>query len=133
MAQSSRGKSAVNNSALYKTSKRWETNRRRKLEKQLKLQPNNEKVKLALKDIHYRRKSPKSREWSHSWIAIAKLFKLFGGRFDRSIMGSNKDSASVALQKQSPKAALVEGSPRTSMGDKNFFSIAARVNGGKGL
>lgn len=109
-------------------SRRWEVNRKRKLEKQLKLQPNNEQVKQALLNIHRRRKTPKTQEWSKTWIRMAKLFKLFSGRFDRDIMSSNQLVAAAALQKPGPVALNYKP---TVVSDKNFFSIAARINGGK--
>lgn len=108
-------------------SNQWEVNRKRKLEKQLKLQPNNEQVKLALQNIHRRRKTPTNREWSKSWIRVAKLFKLFAGRFDRDIMSSNQAVAAAALQKP---GKLPQQKTTVTMSDKNFFSIAARIQGG---
>jgi hypothetical protein len=110
-------------------SNRWEINRKRKLEKQLKLQPNNEQVRLALQNIHRRRKTPTNREWSKSWIRIAKLFKLFSGRFDRNIMSSNQAVAGSALQKQGKIAQ--EPQKLMQVSDKNFFSLGARLQGGK--
>lgn len=109
-------------------SNRWEVNRKRKLEKQLKLQPNNEQVKLALQNIHRRRKTPTNREWSKTWIRVAKLFKLFSGRFDRDIMSSNQAVAASALQKPGPIAQRPQKIMMVS--DKNFFSLAARIQGG---
>lgn len=108
-------------------SKQWEVNRKRKLEKQLKLQPNNEQVKLALQNIHRRRKTPNKREWSHSWIRIAKIIKQFTGRFDRDIMSSNQAVAAAALQKANPSAQVLKS---VNNYDKNFFSIGARLKGG---
>jgi hypothetical protein len=110
-------------------SNRWEINRKRKLEKQLKLQPNNEQVRLALQNIHRRRKTPTNREWTKSWIRIAKLFKMFSGRFDRDIMSSNQAVATSALQRHSNIAQQPQ--KLMAMSDKNFFSIAARIQGGK--
>jgi hypothetical protein len=124
MANKSKSKTAENYSALYKSSNRQASNRKRKLERQLKLQPNNEQVKLALKNIGYRRRTPTTPTWSASWIRVAKLFKEFGGRFDRDIMSANADVARAALQKQSPKAASFVQGPQ----DKNPFSLASRVN-----
>lgn len=127
MAQKAGGKSKVAQAANYKTSRRWETNRKRKLEKTLKAQPNNQQVKDALKCIVYRRKAPKTREWSASWIATAKIFKQFTGRFDRDIMSSNVDIARAALQRQSPIAATyVPNFP--TYAEKNFFSLQFRNN-----
>jgi hypothetical protein len=108
-------------------SNRWEINRKRKLEKQLKLQPNNEQVKMALLNIRRRRKTPNTQEWSKSWIRMAKLFKMFAGRFDRDIMSSNQLVAAAALQKPSKVATNYK---QVATSDKNFFSIAARLKGG---
>jgi len=123
-----RGKSAENQSATYKTQKRWESNRRKKLERQLKLQPNNEQVKKAMSNIYYRRKTPKVREWSASTIRMAKIVKLFTGRFDRDILSSNKDVASLAIQKSASRPE--QQKTKTQTADKNFFSIAARLSTG---
>ena len=110
-------------------SNRWEINRKRKLEKQLKLQPNNEQVKLALQNIHRRRKTPTNREWTKTWIRIAKLFKLFSGRFDRNMMSSNQAVAASAMQK--PGKIAQQPQKLMQVSDKNFFSLAARIQGGK--
>jgi len=123
-----RSKSAENQAALYKSSKRWESNRRKKLERQLKLQPNNEQVKKALSNIYYRRKTPTVREWNSSTRQLAKIIKLFTGRFDRDILSSNKDVASVALQKAASKPDQQKN--KVQVADKNFFSIGARLRDG---
>ena len=65
----------------------------------LKLQPNNEQVKNALKDIRYRRKTPTTAMWSHTQISTAKLFKEFCGNFDYNIFNSNHKTAAEALSK----------------------------------
>ncbi len=59
----------------YKTSKRFETNRKRKLLKLLKQHPNNEQLTAALQNIHYRRKKPKSRQFSKTKISTLSLSK----------------------------------------------------------
>ena len=123
-----RGKSAENHFASYKVSKRWESNRRKKLEKQLKLQPNNEQVKKAMSNIYYRRKTPVVREWSATTIRMAKIIKLFTGRFDRDILSSNKDTASLAIQKSASRPEQQKG--KNQVADKNFFSIGARLSNG---
>ena len=111
----------------YKTSRRWESNRKLRLERTIRKQPNNEQAKLALKSIVYRRKTPKAPEWSATWIAAAKLFKLFGGRFDRVIMSANQDAVRLALQAQSPVAArtVLKQETRATLA---FFSLENRAN-----
>ena len=109
-------------------SARWEVNRKRKLERQLKLQPNNKQVELALQNIHRRRKTPTNREWSHSWRRTAQIIKLFTGRFDRNIMSSNPTVSSTALQKHN--TTWLDTQLTTVGSDRNFFSIAARISAG---
>lgn len=65
MAAGKRSKSAEAYSARYKTSG-FAANRKKKLNRLLKQQPNNEQIKMALLDIHYRRKTPKTKTWSAS-------------------------------------------------------------------
>lgn len=124
----SKSKTAEGNASRYKSEKRQESNRKRKLEKQLKLQPTNEQVKLALKDIHYRRKTPTKQEWSASWIATAKLFKEFSGRFDRNIMSANPKVSQEALMVKGPVASTYEPRKLTKA-ESNFFSLENRVMG----
>ncbi len=126
MANKSRSKAAEQQSAVYKSTKRWETNRIARLERTIKAQPNNEQAKKALKGMVYRRKTPTTRVWSASWIRVAKIFKEFTGRFDPAIMSSNPKVASDALAAHGPKSVGYVPAPGY---DKNFFSIAARVMG----
>ena len=124
MANKSRSKTAENYFAQYKASRKWEANRKRKLERALKAQPNNEQVTRALKNIVYRRKTPKTREWSASWIKVAKLFKEFTGKFDRSIMSSNSKVAFEAMGLSSKFIPFTMPVGR----DKSMFSIMSRAN-----
>ena len=111
--------------SLYKTSRRWETNRKRKLEKTLKAQPNNEQVKNALQSIVYRRKTPNTRQWSSSWKHLAQLIKSFTGKFDPNIKSSNDKVAAEALRTSRTNYAY----KAPDYGHKSFFSLYARVNG----
>lgn len=122
-----RSKTAENNAAQYKINKRAEVNRLKRLNKQLTLQPNNAQVKRALKTTKMHRKTPVNPIWSASWIATAKLFKLFQGSFDPDIMSSNPEIARTALQKQSKTAAFLEAHPLKFNIPKSFFSIATRL------
>lgn len=125
MARASKSKSAEKQSTVYKAGRKWEKNRKLKLERALKAQPNNEQIKNALKQMVYRRKTPVTRPWSASWIRAAKIIKEFTGRFDPAIMSSNADVARAALQKPGPVALTYKIKPAV---DKDFFSILARVN-----
>lgn len=115
-------KSQTNYYALYKTTRKWEANRKRKLERTLKAQPNNKQVQAALKSIVYRRRTPTNRIWSATWIRVAKIFKEVEGRFDPQIMSSNVDVARSAMQKNSQNKDFVLPPVTT----KNYFSLEAR-------
>lgn len=130
MAASKTAKSQESYYARYKSNKVWETNRKRKLERTLKAQPNNEQVKTALKSIVYRRQTPKTQMWSATWIRTAKLFKEFTGRFDPAIMSANADVSRAAMQRPGPKT-LDNSVKLPTMPDKSFFSIATRLYKGK--
>lgn len=129
MAASKTSKSQEAYYSRYKATKLWETNRKRRLERTIKEQPNNENAKAALKGMVYRRKTPKTRVWSASWIRFAKLFKEFNGRFDKDIMSANQDIARQALMKPGPRA-LEKPVTSTHMPDKSFFSIRTRLGQG---
>lgn len=116
-------KSQTNYYAVYKTTRKWEANRKRRLEKTLRAQPNNKQVQAALKSLVYRRRTPTNRVWSATWIRAAKIIKLFEGRFDPQIMSSNPDVARSALQKNSQNKDFVLPPVTT----KNYFSLEART------
>lgn len=124
MAVGKRSKTAENNSAVYKSTKRWETNRKRKLERVLKEQPNNQQVKSALKSMVYRRKTPTTSVWSHSWKKVAQLIKQFSGRFDKECMNSDPKKAAEAMR----TCHKPEHSPEVKLPHKySFFSLETRI------
>ena len=125
MASVSKSKQAY--AALYKSSTRWATNRKIKLTRLLKQQPNNEQIKDALTNIKYRRKTPTTKTvWSHSNIRIAKLFKEFTGRASAELFSSNPKVQSVALsyRPDADKMKVIEG--------RVNFSLGARAHDAKG-
>lgn len=124
MANKSRGKSAEAYAARYKTSRVWESNRLRRLAKVLKEQPTNEQIKIAMKNIVYRRKTPTTRMWSASWKHTAQLIKMFTGKFDKEIMSSNPIAASTALSLSRKDRPYTPAVGR----DKSMFSILCRSN-----
>jgi hypothetical protein len=81
----------------YQTSKRWETNRIKRLKRALKKNPENTQIETALKDVNYRRKTPKTHMWSKTNIRKAMLFKEFTGGFNKDIMSSNEKLVMPAL------------------------------------
>lgn len=60
------GAAKKNARAAYKSENRYEKNRRARLERALKKQPNNEQIKDALKNIKYRRYIPKNK---YGWVS----------------------------------------------------------------
>ena len=72
-AKTSKGQEAYY--ARYKSSGVYTKNRKRRLERALKRNPENEQIALALKDISYRRKKPNTQMWSHSARAQAQLLR----------------------------------------------------------
>jgi hypothetical protein len=99
-----------------------EANRKTKLLKLLKQQPNNKQIETALANIKYRRKKPNSQEWSKTDIKLAQLFKQFTGRADWDLFSSNPKVQAAALAVHSKKSFnnLPEG--------KVSFSLGARAH-----
>ena len=125
MAAASKSKQAY--SALYKSSTRWATNRKIKLTRLLKQQPNNEQIKDALANIKYRRQTPSTKTvWSHGNIRLAKLFKEFTGRASADLFSSNPkvQAAALAHRPDESKLKVIEG--------KVSFSLGARAHDSKG-
>ena len=125
MASVSKSKQAY--SALYKSSTRWATNRKIKLQRVLKQQPNNEQIKDALANIKYRRHTPNTKTvWSHGNIRLAKLFKEFTGRASVDLFSSNPkvQAAALAYRPDESKLKVIEG--------KVSFSLGARAHDSKG-
>jgi hypothetical protein len=113
--------------ALYKSSTRWATNRKIKLTRVLKQQPNNEQIKDALANIKYRRHTPNTKTvWSHGNIRLAKLFKEFTGRASADLFSSNPkvQSGALAYRRDWDKVKVIEG--------KVNFSLGARAHDSKG-
>lgn len=108
-------------SSAYKASNRWQANRKRKLLKQLKLQPNNEQVKQALLDIRYRRRTPNTAEWSKSNIQIAKLFVEFRGHAGKELFSANPKTQAAALAEPSRRQSKLPNG-------KVDFTLGARAH-----
>jgi hypothetical protein len=120
-------KSRQNYATLYKSSTRWATNRKIKLTRALKQQPNNEQIKEALANIKYRRHTPNGKSvWSHDNIRIAKLFKEFTGHASADLFSSNPkvQSAALAYRPNTEKLKVIDG--------KVSFSLGARAHDSKG-
>jgi hypothetical protein len=110
--------------AVYKSSRRWETNRKCKLARALKLAPNNEQIPVAMKAIVYRRKTPKARVWSHSMRRIAGLMKEFKGIVHTDIFSSNEKVSAPAIMLAGPKSAHISSKDANQV---HMFQLGTRV------
>lgn len=90
-------KNRQNAYAAYKAVNRWKTNREVKLLRALKTNPNNLQIEAAIKNISYRRRTPKASFWSHSTKKSAQMIKEFCGSCPHAIFSSNKLVAADAL------------------------------------
>jgi hypothetical protein len=102
---------------------RTQANRKRRLERTLKAQPNNKQVELALSDTGTKRKAPITPQWSHSAIRLAKLFKEFTGRAPKELFSSNPKVVQSALSTPSKKQFnnLPQGRVDFSIGARAFM------------
>jgi hypothetical protein len=105
MASKSRSAHQGNLYKSYKAANRYETNRKRKLTRLAKEQPNNEQIAQAMKNIHYRRKTPKAAQWSKQEKAWAQMKK----DFSKPNFGSQR-----------------------KMTEKEMFKLRARAHDGEG-
>lgn len=111
-------------SAAY--TQRYTKNRERKLKRALKRNPNNEQIKAALQNIHYRRKDPKSQMWSKQRKALAQLFKEFTGCMTYDVFNSNPQAAAAAV------ANLGRGKPKLPSLGRVSFTLGARAHNSDG-
>ena len=118
------GSSKVSQAATYKGSKRWETNRMTKLLRAQKLHPNNEQIATALKNIYYRRKTPKVGVWSSSRRRIAQLMKEFKGVCHPEIFSTNEKVSAPALILSGPFSVPAK---TKSTSDFSMFTLEARA------
>lgn len=119
-------KTAENRFAQYKANKTWEKNRKLKLERTVRNQPNNEQAKAALKGMVYRRKTPGPHGWSATEKRTAQLYKQFTGVFSRDIFHADHKVSQAALLKAHP-------APRPKIKNEvkvsSFFALGARLQG----
>lgn len=129
----SKGREA--NAVKYKNEKRQEKNRLRKLQALAKIQPNNEQIALAIKNVHYRRHTPKAEVWGHQEKRVAQLVKYFSGKFDKDYFNvDHKKQHAAAMvhvenkfKRQDKKGVLTARYPNVHNG--SMFSIGARIMG----
>lgn len=126
MANKPKGGSKEGYFAKYKASNKFASNRKIKLERLQKEQPNNKQITLALQDIRYRRCTPKAAHWNHSQIAVAKLFKEFLGKFDKNIFHKDPKISEAAMHIRNENMFSQYTAPR---GPKySWFSLRARLS-----
>lgn len=116
--------------ANYKTSKRWERNRLRKLAKQLKEQPGNEKqIKAAMSRVSYRRSTPTTKQWSATTRRIAELFKMFVGVVPKEALLAQMPKGKEAEQAYWRAMNTFVGiRAKADKAANDMYSIGARMN-----
>lgn len=109
---------------------RTQANRKRRLQRTLKSQPDNVQVQNALLETGRARRAPTTPQWSHSAIRLAKLFKEFSGRAPKELFSSNPKVAQAALAVPSTKqfTDLPQGKVDFSLGARAFMRKASTWN-----
>ena len=102
---------------------RTQANRKLRLLRTQKAQPNNKQVELALLDTGSKRKAPVTSQWSHSNIRLAKLFKEFSGRAPKELFSSNPKVQQSAMSMPSTRVFvnLPQGKVDFSIGARAFM------------
>lgn len=118
MASKSRGPSAKAYYARYKAENRFAANRKRKLLKALKEQPNNKQIEQALKNITYRRKTPNTSVWSSGKRKTAGLFKQFTGCMSFEVFNSNPIVKTNAINKLNSGVKSIHTKVTNRLGDR---------------
>jgi len=121
------GKASKSQEAYYARYKStlFAKNRKRKLERVLREQPNNEQVQNALKDIHYRRKTPNTTMWTATDKRMAQMLRSWTGSFDMGILSSNPKVAQDALAGLGSRATVQKQDDTIQA--RHMFSFKARV------
>jgi hypothetical protein len=111
---------------LYKSKQTWKHNRERKLLRALQKNPGNAKqIEAAIKNITYRRKTPKASIWTKTKIKTAQLVKFACGSCPHDIFSSNTKLADQSL------ASLRSTFDPKTLGDlKVSFKLGDRLHGG---
>lgn len=109
---------------------RTQANRKRRLERTLKAQPNNQQVQNALLETGRQRKAPVTSQWSHTAIRLAKLFKEFRGSAPKELFSTNPKVQQLALSVPSTKLFLdlPQGKVDFSLGARAFMRKGSTWN-----
>jgi hypothetical protein len=110
---------------LYKSKQTWKANRERKLLRALQKNPGNAKqIETAIKNITYRRKTPKNKIWNKTKIKVAQLIRQVCGSCPHDIFSSNQKLADQTLA-----SLRTTFNPKT-LGDlKVSFKLGDRLHG----
>ena len=71
-----KGKTSSKSNQEHYKNYRYESNREARLKRLLSKQPNNEQLKAALNNIHYRRQKPKSKQWTPEKRELAEMRRI---------------------------------------------------------
>ena len=109
---------------------RTQANRKRRLTRLLKSQPNNKQLQNAVLETGQVRAKPTTPQWSHSAIRLAKLFKYFRGSAPKELFSSNPKVQQAALSTPSTKQFhnLPQGKVDFSLGARAFMRQASTWN-----
>jgi hypothetical protein len=109
---------------------RTQANRKRRLARLLKAQPNNKQLQNAILETGQVRKKPVTPQWSHSAIRLAKLFKWFRGSAPKELFSSNPKVQQAALSTPGKKQFdnLPQGKVDFSLGARAFMRKASTWN-----
>jgi hypothetical protein len=109
---------------------RTQANRKRRLTRLLKSQPNNVQLQNAVLETGQVRKKPVTPQWSHSAIRLAKLFKYFRGSAPKELFSSNPKVQQAALATPNTKqfVNLPQGKVDFSLGARAFMRKANTWN-----
>lgn len=109
---------------------RTQANRKRRLQRTLKAQPNNLQVQNALLEVGRQRKAPTTPQWSHTAIRLAKLFKEFTGRAPKELFSSNPKVVQSALTTPSTQVFvnLPQGKVDFTLGARAFMRKSSTWN-----
>lgn len=118
-----KSKTAPAPAAVPQGVQRTQANRKRRLQRTLKSQPENKQVQNALLETGRQRKAPVTQQWSHTAIRLAKLFKEFRGSAPKELFSSNPKVQQAAMSMPSTKLFinLPQGKVDFSLGARAFM------------
>ncbi|HEY9706378.1 MAG TPA: hypothetical protein V6C58_28335 [Allocoleopsis sp.] len=117
--------------AKYKA--KYPLNREKRLRRLIKEQPNNKQLEVALKDMSYKRKTPKNKEWSKTQRETAIIMKQFTGKFNKLYFNPDpKINSAGTHDRVDAYFETVKKLQVSPMNAKFPFSIGARAHDKQG-